>query len=159
MLQSARIVPMLFVVSMIVAGCNQNDLGRYCFVGAEGGENSNSMSLTILNTEAPECGERLCLKQGGYKCVEGVDNCSTIPEDQVKIQPMCTKECTENKDCEKSDENVNSCAKYVCQEQGAETGFGEHCICVCLDYIRNESGNPITVETYNDEEDYNSCTL
>jgi hypothetical protein len=159
MLQSARIVSLFFVASMVVAGCNQSDLGRYCFVGAEGGENTNTMSLTILNTEAPECGERLCLKQGGFKCADGVENCSAAPDDQVKIQPMCTMECTENKDCEKSDENVNGCTKFVCQEQGSETGFGDHCICVCLDYLRTETGAAISVETFNAEDNYNSCTL
>ncbi len=159
MLQSARIVPLLLFVSVLVAGCNQNDLGRYCFVGAEGGENSNTMSLTILNTEAPECGQRLCLKQGGFRCTDESVNCSGDPSSQVKIQPMCTKECTENKDCEKSDENVNGCSKYVCQQQGEETGFGNHCICVCLDYLRTDSGASISVETFKAEQDYNACSL
>jgi len=158
MLQSARIVPLLLFVLVVGAGCNQNDLGRYCFVGAdEGGENSNTMALTILNLEAPECGERLCLKQGGFKCEDPDVPCSGDPESQVKIQSMCTRECSENKDCEKSDENVNGCRKYVCQEQGAETGFDDHCICVCLDYIRNELGNTIDYSTFNANADYSAC--
>jgi len=159
MLQLARIVPLLLFVSVLTAGCNQNDLGRYCFVGAEGGENSNTLALTILNTEAPECGQRLCLKQGGYKCAEEDVNCSATPAAQVKIQSMCTKECSKNKDCEKSDENVNGCKKYVCQEQGAETGFGDHCICVCLDFIRTETGASVPVEDFDSDPDYKACTL
>ncbi len=161
MLQSARIVPLVLFVSVIVAGCDQNDTGRYCFVGAEGGENSNTMSLTILNTEAPECGQRLCLKQGGYRCTDPDQLCDTNPAEnpQLIINPMCTKECSKNSDCEKSDENVNGCKKYVCQEQGAETGFGDHCICVCLDFIRTATGASIDVETFNNEQDYNHCTL
>lgn len=159
MLQSARIVPLLLLVSVLSAGCNQNDLGRYCFVGADEGGNTNTMALTILNLEAPECGERLCLKQGGYRCDNPDLPCAANPADnpQVKIQSMCTMECSENKDCEKSDENVNGCRKFVCQKQGAETGFGDHCICVCLDYIRNPTGNAIDVATFNDEPDYNAC--
>ena len=72
---------------------------------------------------------------------------------------MCTKECRANKDCEKSDENVNGCSKYVWQQQGEETGFGNHCICVCMDYLRNDGGNTITIETFNAEQDYNACSL
>jgi hypothetical protein len=160
MLQTARIAASLLFVSVLIAGCNQNDVGRYCFVGAEGGANSNVDALTILNTEAPECGQRLCLKQGGYRCTNQDLPCvaDTNENPKIKINPMCTKECGKNKDCEKSDENVNGCRKYVCQEQGAETGFGDHCICVCLDFIRDEgSGNPITEQEFNEESDYNAC--
>lgn len=159
MLQTARIVPLVLFVSVLIAGCSQNDLGRYCFVGAEGGDNSNTATfLKILNLEAPECGERLCLKQGGYKCTGELDNCPVESGDRAKLQPMCTKECGENKDCEKSDENVNGCKKYVCQKQGSETGtFEDHCICVCLDFIRDEFGNPIDTETFNTDPDYHAC--
>jgi hypothetical protein len=151
---------MLLLVSVLIAGCNQNDLGRYCFVGAEGGENTNTDALTILNTEAPECGQRLCLKQGGYRCTDPDQSCVGSPTDnpQIKINPMCTKECSKNSDCEKSDENVNGCKKYVCQEQGAETGFGDHCICVCLDFIRTDSGAGIDVDTFNNDPNYNHCS-
>jgi hypothetical protein len=154
MLQTARIVPLVLFVSVLIAGCSQNDLGRYCFVGAEGGD----PFLKILNLEAPECGERLCLKQGGYKCTGESDNCTLESDERAKLQPMCTNECSENGDCEKSDENVNGCRKYVCQRQGPETDtFKDHCICVCLDFIRSESGDPIDAETFNDDPNYNAC--
>ncbi len=156
MIQTARIVPVLLLLSVLVPGCNQNDLGRYCFVGAEGGDNSSG-SLTFLNPEAPECGERLCLKQGGYKCSDDSENCSSSQDLQEKINPMCTKECSDNSDCKGSEENVNGCTKYVCQRQGTETGFGDHCICVCLNYIRNESGSEIDLETFNSEANYAAC--
>lgn len=156
MLQTARIVPLLLLVSSLAVACNQGDLGRYCFVGADDSSNTNTDALTILNVEAPECVERLCLKQGGYQCEDGEDNCSTTPDKQMKIQPMCTQECSENKDCEKSEENVNHCGKFVCQAQGDETGFGGHCICVCLDFIRSE-GSAISEEDFNTDPDYNSC--
>lgn len=157
MLQSTRIVTLLVFVSVITAGCNQSDLGRYCFVGAQTDNSNAEGAITILNTEAPECGERLCLKQGGYKCADGAENCAGNTAEQVKVQSMCTMECSKNKDCEKSDENVNGCKKYVCQEQGAETGFGDHCICVCLDFIRTETGASIPVETFNDNPEYKAC--
>jgi hypothetical protein len=149
-------IPTLLLSVLLVGGCSQNDLGRYCFVGAEGGENTNSISLTILNTEAPECGERLCLKQGGYVCDDGSTTCA---EDlRLKLQPMCTMECEQNADCEKTDDNVNGCSRYVCQAQGQETGFGDHCICVCLDFIRDADGDPITAEDFNaSENDYSPC--
>lgn len=159
MLQSARIVPLLLFVSVLIAGCNQNDLGRYCFVGSQTTDPEADMALTILNTEAPECGERLCLKQGGYRCTDPEMLCDLNPDDnkRLKINPMCTMECKKNADCEKSDENVNACRKYVCQEQGDETGFGEHCICVCLDFIRSAE-HPIDLATFNDpNRDHNAC--
>ena len=108
MLQTARIVPLVLFVSVLIAGCSQNDLGRYCFVGAEGGDNSNTATfLKILNLEAPECGERLCLKQGGYVCTGELENCTEESGERLKLQPMCTMECSKNSDCEKSDETVN----------------------------------------------------
>jgi hypothetical protein len=142
----------------VLAACSQRDLGRYCFVGAEGGQNSNTSSITILNTEAPECGERLCLKQGGYKCVDGATNCSAAPDNQALPQSICTQECTANKDCEKTSENVNGCSKFVCQAQGLETGFGDHCICVCLDYLRDDDGNVLTVDEFNSDTEQ-ACDL
>lgn len=157
MLQTTRIVPLLLFVSVITAGCNQSDLGRYCFVGAQTTNSNAEGSITILNTEAPECGERLCLKQGGYKCTAGAENCAGNTAEQEKVQAMCTSECSENKDCEKSDENVNGCKSYVCQEQGAETGFGDHCICVCRDFIRTDTGASITAEQFNENPEYKAC--
>ena len=72
---------------------------------------------------------------------------------------MCTKECKANKDCEKTPNNVNSCTKYVCQAQGEETGFGSHCICVCLDFIRDTDGNPVTEDAFNaSTNDYAPCS-
>ena len=149
-------LPALVLTVLLAGGCSQRDLGRYCFVGAEGGENTNSISLTILNTEAPECGERLCLKQGGYTCDDGSTACADA--NRIKLQPMCTMECSNNKDCKATNDNVNGCTKYVCQAQGQETGFGDHCICVCLDYIRDADGAPIDLAAFNDaNNDYSPC--
>lgn len=148
------LIPALLSTLFAVGACSQDDLGRYCFVGAEG----EDITLTILNTEAPECGERLCLKQGGYFCTDGSLSC-VEGELRSKLQPMCTQECKANKDCEKTPDNVNDCAKYVCQAQGEETGFGGHCICVCLDFIRNSDGNPISEDEFNSaSNDYSPCS-
>lgn len=148
------LIPALLVTLSAASACSQDDLGRYCFVGAEG----DDVTLTILNTEAPECGERLCLKQGGYHCTDGTPSC--LEGDlRAKLQPMCTQECKANKDCQKTPDNVNACTKYVCQEQGAETGFGDHCICVCLDFLRDEGGLPITEDVFNTStNDYSPCS-
>ena len=149
MLRTTRIVTItVFACALLAAGCSQRDLGRYCFVGAEAGDNTNTMALTILNTEAPECGERLCLKQGGYKCADGAETCLTEPTNQEKIASMCTSECEENADCKGSDENVNGCSNYVCQKPSSVTQF-EQCYCICLDYIRDSEGRPVTKEAYN----------
>lgn len=146
----------LLFSALLVGGCSQKDLGRYCFVGVEGGDNSNAGSLQALNTEAPECGERLCLQQGGYKCSDGSTACSE--DKRVKLQPMCTQECGSNADCEKTPDNVNGCSKYVCQRQGDETGFGDHCICVCLDFLRDGNGAPIEEADFNSaQNDYTPC--
>ncbi|MDY0003165.1 MAG: hypothetical protein RBU30_17835 [Polyangia bacterium] len=149
------LIPAILVTLFAAGACSQDDLGRYCFVGAEGG--GDDIALTILNTEAPECGARLCLKQGGYQCPEGERTC--LEDVREKLQPMCTQECKANKDCEKTSDNVNDCTKYVCQAQGEETGFGDHCICVCLDFLRDSDGNPITEEAFNSaSNDYSPCS-
>jgi len=159
MLRTARILPLVVSVAILLGACSQRDLGRYCFVGAEGGENSNTFALAILNTEAPECGDRLCLKQKGWKCPDDAEGCLDPPVNPEKLRPMCTRECEKNKDCQTGDENVNGCRKFVCQTQGAETGFGDHCICVCLDYIRDSGGNPVDVAVFNSTQNYQPCNL
>lgn len=153
---SQRLVLSAFFV-LLVSGCSQRDLGRYCFVGAEGGSNSNTGDITILNPEAPECGERLCLRQGGYKCLNDLTSCPT-PADQAALRSMCTIECETNKDCKETDENVNGCSKYVCQRQGEMSGFPNRCICVCLDYIRDTAGASISESEFNSDPDYSSCS-
>ena len=145
----------LFV--LLAAGCSQRDLGRYCFVGAEGTGNSNAGDVTILNTEAPECGERLCLQQGGYKCVDGSNACPTAAN-QEDLRAMCTLECEVNKDCKETDENVNGCGNYVCQRQPETSGFPNRCICVCLDFIRDTNGNSISESEFNTDPEYGSCS-
>lgn len=150
------VIPALLFFVTALGACSQRDLGRYCFVGAEGGENANDMPLTILNPEAPECIERLCLKQGGYSCSEDQAMCADA--DRSKLQAMCTLECDANKDCKKTPDNVNDCSKYVCQKQGQETGFGDRCICVCLDFIRDVDERPITEDEFNQNTDYSPCS-
>jgi hypothetical protein len=158
--KNSRIVHLLlplFALGLSVA-CNQTDLGRYCFVGTEtGNANGNgSGTTTALNTEAPECGERLCVKQQGWRCLDGT---STCPEANRQIYPQatCTKECTKHDDCNQGNENVNSCGKFVCQKQGTETGFGDHCICVCLDFLRDVDGNSVDLEEFNQKTEW-FCT-
>jgi len=152
----------LLCSALLVGGCSQKDLGRYCFVGVSGGNNTNANAtvgdLQALNTEAPECGERLCLQQKGYKCSDGSTACDV--DVRVKLQPMCTQECKKNSDCEKTNDNVNGCSKFVCQQQGEETGFGNHCICVCMDFIRDANGNPVTEADFKSNVDaYSPCQL
>ena len=160
MYKTARILLPFVLGFALLAGCSQKDLGRYCFVGASSDSNTNAaetMVLTILNPEAPECAERLCLKQGGYKCPADQTSCETAYTTWIALRPMCTMECETNSDCEVGDDNVNKCKNFVCQSQGAETGFGGHCICVCLDYLRDDDGDVLSKDAFNQSE--TACRL
>lgn len=133
------------VVSLIglccLAGCEEpNDLGRYCFVGAEGGD-----PMDPLNSDPnPECRSGLCLKQGGYRCDEGIDVCAGSPDEQLKINPICTHACERNADCVGASGDVNGCQTYVCRRTAAEEPLPVGCLCVCLDYIRDGDGTALT---------------
>ena len=58
---------------LALTGCERNDLGRYC-VGGQPVRNiekpdlaGGQPSVTVLNIQAPECTDRLCLQQGPVK--------------------------------------------------------------------------------------------
>ena len=165
----------LLVLAGLGVGCQETDLGRYCIVGQEVPKIGNldfqtetQPSVTILNLQAPECQDRLCVQQGPYarylSSGDTGDASSACPEPyEVKsskggykvcvyrVKAYCSHECTEHSDCSPGPENSNSdmCTKFVCHKQGEGEPFAGHCICVCKDFLIN----PNTDEFYRPDEE------
>jgi hypothetical protein len=125
------------------AGCQGTDLGRFCVVGAE-----PSIAEEKLNSKAPECEERLCLAQRGYRCADDDTSCDTAPERQLPLKPMCTVPCSRNADCKGGDTNINGCTHYVCQNPVWGSEY-DGCYCVCLDFVRSSTGDPMDKAAFN----------
>ncbi len=163
----------LLVLGVVGTGCEETDLGRYCIVGQEVPKIENmdfqtetQPSLTILNIQAPECQDRLCVQQGPYARFLGAgteDASSCPPPYEVKsskggypvcvykVRAFCSHECKKHSDCGAGPEDANGemCTKFVCHKQGEGEPFENHCICVCKDFLTN----PQTDEFYKPDEE------
>jgi hypothetical protein len=153
-----KLIPVIVsVLALSALGCEQNDLGRYCVVGQPvpnfNANVSGQPSVTVLNIEAPECNDRICLRQGPFKehpTAESAENC---PEPYYwdsdhgciyDVKAFCTSECNKHKDCKagSQDANGNVCTQYVCHKQKEGEAFEGHCICVCKDFLIDPDADP-----------------
>ncbi len=163
----------LLVLAAMGAGCEETDLGRYCIVGQQVPKIENmdfqqetQPSLTILNIQAPECQDRLCIQQGPYarflagntqdasSCpapYEMKNSSGGYPVCVYKVRAFCSHECKHHSDCGggPEDSNGDMCTKFVCHKQGENEPFEGHCICVCKDFLTN----PQTDEFYKPDEE------
>jgi hypothetical protein len=159
-----KTIPAILITLAIASwGCEENDLGRYCVVGQRvpSFENTNTVgqpSVTILNIEAPECNDRICLQQGPFQLhPDGIGctntecqppwTCGTGSYDGdcvYNVRAFCTKECTKHKNCKEGPQSANGdqCTKYVCHKQAPGDPFEGHCICVCKDFLINPDEDP-----------------
>ena len=151
----------------LVAGCESTDLGRYCVVGQEVPDvifspDDPQPSVNILNIEAPECTDRVCLQQGPYARRPGsvVGQCnpescpppySCVPADPTdpnstatvcayKVKAFCTHLCKKHDDCKGGNQDANGdvCSQFVCHKQGIGEPLEGHCVCVCKDFLIKE---------------------
>lgn len=160
-----KLIPVFICFFIGTLGCEQNDLGRYCIVGQPvptfGSDIYGQPSVTILNLEAPECTNRLCIQQGPFKLhpdiAEGSD---PLCQDDMYVQDkgsdtagewdrcvyhvkaMCSKECKKHSDCSPGPQEANICGEYVCHRQAQGEVFEGHCICVCKDFLINPTREP-----------------
>ncbi len=165
-----KLIPMFLCLVAVMIGCEQNDLGRYCIVGQPvptfGADIYGQPSVTILNLEAPECFNRLCIQQGPFKLhpdiLEGSDPLCQADENFVPdigeevvggetrrwdrcvypVRAICSKECKKHSDCSPGPQESNICGEYVCHRQAEGEVFEGHCICVCKDFLINPTREP-----------------
>ncbi len=144
----------------LVAGCESTDLGRYCVVGQQIPDvkfspDDPQPSVTVLNIEAPECADRICLQQGpqarfpawsGDQCNQ--ENCHPPFECNqgicvYRVKAFCTHLCKKHSDCKGGNQDANGdvCSEFVCHKQSAGEPLEGHCICVCKDFLIKEGGS------------------
>ncbi len=151
-------VGLVVLVVGLAAGCESTDLGRYCVVGQAVPDvtftpDDPQPSVTVLNIEAPECSDRVCLQQGPYARFPGAamgqcnqDNCQPpyfCNEQQLcvyKVKAFCTHLCKKHADCKSGNQDSNGdvCSQFVCHKQGAGEPLAGHCVCVCKDFLIKE---------------------
>ena len=116
----------LFVGLFFLAGCSEDDLGRYCVSGydpmtAEPGQ-------MAYNTEAPECVDRLCILQAPSE--------AALQQNQdLKPIQYCSHKCSSDSDCGGADDTCPD--GYVCTAIKAGA-LGGSCACACKTYFGGE---------------------
>jgi hypothetical protein len=155
------------VAVFALTGCERNDLGRYCVVGqpVRNIENpdltSGQPSVTVLNIQAPECTDRLCLQQGPVRyhpaqledplrpcdaswCEQPYECGGTPSRCVYKVKSVCTRECKTHSDCKSGTQDANAAesTRYVCHRQTAGEDLEGHCICKCKDFLINPNSEP-----------------
>ena len=156
-------IALLLAAPMVLFGCEQTDLGRYCVVGQaippiDLNNEYGQPSVTVLNIEAPECSGRICLQQGPkalypsqsdngcnetncpapYFCDPDSGKCI------YKVKAFCTTECKKHSDCKAGGEDSNGavCSQFVCHKQERGETFEGHCICMCKDFLIKPNTDP-----------------
>lgn len=121
-IRSALLSGLLLAVALIATGCEENPVGRKCFIGTDAGNESQS----VLASPALECPSRQCLH---YPKATG-----KVPPDGAEYADMCTAECSSNSDCDKVPESP--CVSGFTCSVAVQTGpFCCRKMCICKDYL------------------------
>jgi len=118
---AAIYVVLALVVGAAATGCNDNPVGRKCFIGDL---DAGAETQTILASPALECPSRSCLH---------VPLQRALPEGS-EYADQCTAFCGDDGDCDKMDDSpcVNG---FTC---AVATVVGPFCcrkVCICRDYL------------------------
>jgi hypothetical protein len=120
----------------VLAGCEDQHIGRMCFIQRDLGTKSPSV---VVNPQALECPSRLCLhhpREGG-----AADTSDSLDGDSLDL---CTAECESNDDCEgQTGSTAGECKHgFVCDWPVQVPG--PLCckrLCVCKDLIQLPEGS------------------
>lgn len=114
------IVLIAAALSLLATACEENPVGRICFIGADAGNPSQA----IIASPALECPSRTCLHQP----VQG-----SLPEG-VEAVDMCTATCESPDDCDQVPESpcVNG---FTCAVPVVVGPFCCRKMCICKDYL------------------------
>ncbi|MBU1239605.1 hypothetical protein KKF84_04650 [Myxococcota bacterium] len=120
----------LVLLSLVILGsfgCEQSDLGRYCVVGFD--NSSGGEGVKAINSEAPECLDRICILQ--TKVVTNEED-----EKVIETTQFCSKKCSADGDCSGADSQANCNQGFVCILLGEESqDLAGKCICECKDFL------------------------
>ncbi len=139
----------LVTVALVASGCEENPVGRKCFIGTDAGNSGQS----VVASPALECPSRQCLH---------------YPKDTGKIPPldkdnnpaqysdMCTAECSGNDDCDKVPESP--CVSGFTCTVAVQTGpFCCRKMCVCKDFLLIPDGGIPTPAACDPDNPANEC--
>ncbi len=139
---------------LINTGCEETDLGRYCVVGFD--DETAGAGVKVINAEAPECLDRICVLQTCPKDSNG--NCivggSTSDSTDLKTAQYCSTKCSDDSGCTDADSGANCDKGFICIRLGDESeGLADKCICECRDYLSTVDECNFRCSTGNREND------
>jgi hypothetical protein len=110
---------------LFLSGCEEKDLGRYCVVGFD---SSTGSGVKAINSEAPECLDRICVLQTQIVTIDDATSLETAQ--------YCSQKCSDDGGCKDPDKAVNCTQGFLCIRLGQESDdLNGQCICECRDYL------------------------
>src|SRR5687768_3566388 len=132
----------LVVTATLVGGCEENPVGRICFIGADAGNDNQA----IIASPALECPSRTCLHQP----LQG-----QLPMGS-QYADLCTAECASDDECDKVPESpcVNG---FTCAIPVVVGPFCCRKMCICKDYLLIPDGGLPAPAACDPSKEENTC--
>jgi hypothetical protein len=143
--RSLALIMALVGLVLLAAGCDENPVGRICFLGNDAG----GASTATVASPALECPSRTCLQvplQPGAQ----------LPPGHAENDPLCTAECSSDDDCDRVPESpcVNG---FACAVPVVVGPFCCRKLCVCKDYLLIPDGGVPIPEACDETNPANTC--
>jgi hypothetical protein len=148
---SSRALPgfgLLLLGALVLAGCEDNPVGRICDLGLSPGENESVVASPSL-----DCVTRTCLR---------VPQAADKPLPEGSLRPsgnlgLCTAECSGDDDCDKVPESPCQTG-FTCAVPVVVGPFCCKKLCICKDYVViPESGSIAEPAACNAGDSNNAC--
>jgi hypothetical protein len=134
----------LIAIATLTAACEENPVGRECFIGLDAG----TPSQAIVASPALECQSRTCLRVPNDR--------SQLPEGS-EYTNLCTAECSADEDCDRVPESPCQTG-FTCAVPVVVGPFCCRKLCVCKDYlVLPDGGAPAAPEACNPDNEENTC--
>lgn len=133
----------LAAIAILSTACEENPVGRQCFIGEEG-----APTQAIVASPALECQSRTCLSVPQER--------SELPEGS-EYASLCTAECDSDEDCDRVPESPCQTG-FTCMVPVVVGQFCCRKLCVCKDYLLlPDGGVPAVPEACDPENQENTC--
>jgi hypothetical protein len=123
-------------LALALAGCQENPVGRKCFIG-----DPPDLQQAIVTSPALECPSRTCLHMPGQS--EGASD-------------LCTAECDSADDCDKVPESPCE-SGFTCAIPVVVGPFCCRKMCICKDYLVIPDGGVPEPEACDPDLEENTC--